>query len=168
MKTIILASLLSLFINGAFTQKAQAGLLLFGTGLALDDTSNPNGSSGPALFGYISGVWLITAGTLVGGTITIFNPRLGIKIFLSSIVLDVDGSLAKEQLKIALNENYPFIDNDEVVTDLASAIKNKFSQNKNEENKAYVFLTKEETLRILAPADLSPELLSQVVYDLKE
>jgi len=86
------------------------------------------------------------------------------------IVLDADGNLPQDALAQNLAAKYPFIDDRDVINNLAIAIREKAVTTPVVEGKKNVTLTQTEVLTILAPtglADLQPQAVQQLVQDLQ-
>ena len=82
-------------------------------------------------------------------------------------VLDADGLLKQDVLAQGFEKAYPFIDNKEVLGNLASAIKVKAPEQFVVGQKYPLSLTESETRSILAASSLSEENIQKIVNDLK-
>lgn len=84
------------------------------------------------------------------------------------LTLNVDGSLSKSEIASQLQKRYPFINNQNVITELADKVKMTYDQTqKNPEKEAYVAVDKKVVLEVLSKADLSDEEKSIIVTELK-
>jgi len=86
------------------------------------------------------------------------------------IVLGADGNMKQDSLEKALSTQYSFIDDRDVVSTLASTIREKAISAPVVDGKKLVTLSKDEVLNILAPtglAELQPEAVAQLVQDLQ-
>jgi hypothetical protein len=78
------------------------------------------------------------------------------------IALDANASLSQDMLEKGFSAAFPFIDNAEVISDLAAAVKTKA----NGKTDVMVSLSVEETQSILSATDLSAEQIQTVVSSL--
>lgn len=157
--TLILTSLLI-----ALAQKAEAGILMMGAGYAVEKiTDDEVGGKGVAIA--IAGLGVSLVGSVVGGVTTIFVPSLGHKIMAASVILGIDSNISSEQLKQYINEKYPFLDNQEVTSDLVRELKIKYSSAQNEN--AFITLDELSVRSILAPASLERSQLELMINDFK-
>ena len=86
------------------------------------------------------------------------------------IVLDADGNLSQDALETNLAKKYTFIDDRDVIHNLASAIRDKSISTPVVDGKKNVSLTKAEVLDLLAPtglASLQPDAVDGLVRDLQ-
>ena len=86
------------------------------------------------------------------------------------IVLDADGNLSQDSLEKSLTQTYSFIDDRDVIHNLAAMIREKAIHTPVVDGKKNVTLSKDEVLNILAPtglADLQPEAVARLVKDLQ-
>jgi hypothetical protein len=86
------------------------------------------------------------------------------------IILDADGSLSQDALAQALGEKYSFIDNDDVLQNLASAIRAKAATTPEVDGKKTVRLNRGEVLSLVAPiglGELNPAQVEQMIQDLQ-
>ena len=127
------------------------------------------------------GAFLIGAGlTAVGMTIDLASgediPHLGTLlfgfpgalIFAGGILLDVDGSIPTSQLVSHLSKKFPFIDNREVLAELALQTRAKLEgQISGDQRQAFVSFSEEEVKEIFSATDLSEENLQTLVQELK-
>ena len=86
------------------------------------------------------------------------------------IILDADGNLSQGALEQTLADRYDFIDNQDVITQLATLIREKSASSVEENGRKTVRLDRGEVLSILAPtglADLNREAVEQMIKDLE-
>ena len=86
------------------------------------------------------------------------------------IILDADGNLSQSSLEKGLDAKYSFIDDQDVVRNLASSIREKAASAVEVDGKKLVRLSREEVLDILQPtglADLQPEAVEGLIRDLE-
>ena len=101
----------------------------------------------------------ITALFLHSGTVALVGAGL--------LVLDADGSLSQDRMVQALSAKYPFVDNHEVIEQLATAIKVN-APSKIENGKRYVVsVSQEEVNAILEGTDLTEDQMQKIADDLK-
>ena len=77
--------------------------------------------------------------------------------------LDANGNLPQENITMLLEKQYPFLDNQMVISNLSQAMKAKYEATKMD----LVSLNESEITTILAPADLSIEEANIIINDLK-
>lgn len=82
------------------------------------------------------------------------------------MALGANGQLSQTQLQQNLAEQYNFLDNQEIVVDLAAQIKHKYELVKDEHGTAIVSLSEADIRKTLEPAALSESEIQQVVRDL--
>lgn len=87
------------------------------------------------------------------------------KIYLL-MALGVDGQLSQTQLQKNIAEHYNFLDNQEIVVDLATQIKKQYEIVKDKNGNAIVSLSEASIRKALEPAALSESEIEQVVRDL--
>lgn len=149
--SLLLGSLLMMTIP---TPKANAGIIVA-------ESCNKDCDILEAFGDMLGGLMVIGGGSIIGGITAAFAPKVGLIIIASSIVLDADGSLNQDKLVEYLSKKYPFIDNQEVISDLALFLKQKSYQTD------YVSLSEDETRHALSSLDLSEEEILSVTSDLK-
>lgn len=161
MKKLISSFLIALtLIAATTTKKAEAGVLLGGSFIAggiLAETDPEQKLLGFSISGGI------IAGAIIGGRAIIKvakgNPW-GIASGITLIVLDQKNS--NEQLV----QQFPFLDNQEVVQNLSDALIDKYETQEKVDGLAIVKLTTSEVEEILAPMDLTMDQINLVMNDL--
>lgn len=94
------------------------------------------------------------------------NPML-VKIYLI-MTLGQDGSFHQGDIAKQLDDRYPFINNTEVVNELALVVKKSYDQSpKNEKHEAYVSVKETDVLKVLNKTDLTPSEIELIVTELK-
>lgn len=86
------------------------------------------------------------------------------------ILLDGNGNLSQDSLESALSKKYAFLDDRDVVRNLATAIREKAASTVEVDGKKSVSLSREEVLAVLEPtglAELNPAAVEQIVTDLQ-
>lgn len=86
------------------------------------------------------------------------------------IILDADGNMNQQSLEKVLAQKYAFIDNSDVVRNLASAIRGKAASIPEVDGQRMVRLSRSEVLSILAPtglAELNPSAVDALIQDLE-
>jgi hypothetical protein len=86
------------------------------------------------------------------------------------IILDADGNINQQSLEKGLSRKYAFIDNSDVVRNLASAIRGKAASTPEVDGQRMVRLSRSEVLSILAPtglAELNPSAVDALIQDLE-
>jgi hypothetical protein len=86
------------------------------------------------------------------------------------IILDADGKLDRSALEQSLAEKYPFIDNQDVIRALATAIREKADSVTEQNGSKTVQLSRGEILQILSPtalAELNPSAVEGLIQDLQ-
>ena len=164
MKKMISAFILTISIFMATTSNSKAGVILLATS---------GGAAGPVIGG-IASIAAGTIGVIAGPSLVIasfgFFAEEGTLITLLGVaflVLDIDGNLTEDSLVSLLNQKYPFIDNEEVVRELASVIKSKSELiEANSQGEKYVTLTDLELQNATFAANLSPDQYAILVNDL--
>ncbi len=89
---------------------------------------------------------------------------------LLMIVLDADGNISQGSLEANLSKKYSFIDDREVIHNLATSIREKSISTPVVDGKKSVTLSQTEVLDILAPtglASLQPEAVQGLIRDLQ-
>lgn len=160
LKSLFLGSLVAATLMLAPAKKAEAGVIVGFTGMIVCsiDSSSPTGCTGVALGlgGGLAagGIWLMvkTSNIWLEGTGTLI------------VILDQENPAA-DQLEQGFAAAYPFIDNEQVIKNLAVKISNKIPADLAD--KVNVTLTENETRTALEGADLSEAQIQQVVDNLK-
>jgi hypothetical protein len=86
------------------------------------------------------------------------------------IILDADGNISQSALEQTLADRYSFIDNRDVIRNLAGAIREKAASTVEENGQKNVRLSRGEVLTLLAPtglADLNPTAVEGLIQDLQ-
>ncbi len=86
------------------------------------------------------------------------------------IVLDADGNINQQSLEKGLAGKYAFVDNADVIRNLASAIRDKAASTAEVDGQRIVRLSRSEVLSILAPtglAELNPSAVDALIQDLE-
>lgn len=146
-------------------QEAKAGFAIVGTGAVIQVAQGDPPFCDLLILAL--GIDSVFLGGVVGGITMIFAPTIGKNILFASIILNADGSLSESQLAQSLAANYNFIDNQQVIAELAATIKNKFEMNRDSEDSAYITLEHAETKEILSSSDLTEDQVMIVANDLK-
>ena len=162
---------LSLLASTMQSNRAEAGVILIGSGIAdelqaADDMRDgqlgqSDGDHSAAVVSLALGLSLTGGGLIILGEVT---DAVFPAVFL--MVLDANGALNQNILAQGLERAYPFIDNSEVLGNLASALKAKAPE-AFVGQKYSVSLTESETRSILAASSMSEENIQKVVNDLK-
>lgn len=143
-------------------KKAEAGLL-FTAGVGVSDSTT--GGQLLLCFG-LTMVAPLAIGTILA--IKGIGPRwITIPATVAVVFLDEKSPFNPHSLEATLQERYPFVDNHDVLKQLANSIRQKF-QDTNPVNEMYfVSLTENETRSILAPVELTEEQVEIMVNELK-
>lgn len=151
---LTLASLSTLLL----TNSAQAAMFVgaIGTGIAGE-------SEIATVLTYCGGGIALVA--LFAGVVT-GNPTI-VHIYLY-MTLGANGSFSHSEITHQLQDHYPFIENQEVVKELATKVKNAYEAgDKNEAKEAYVSVPEKDVLEVLEKTDLSHEQVDLIVTELK-
>lgn len=174
MKKFLASLVLSVFLINVSTPKAEAGVGLLGVGTTLavagyvtSDDHSQNYSGLWIVAGVIYGGGAAILGSAIGGLTAIFAPSLGVKIIYGSLFLDANGNLPKNELVHHLSQNYPFIDNQDVIEDLADSINQKYLIAKKGDENVIVRFNQAEVQDIFAATDLTDAQLALITSDLK-
>ena len=156
MKKLIAALILLLISVQIQAKSAEAGILLF-----VNQSSNIEAASDLTLIGLttsvVGGIVYAVSASPVAGWI----GTGGALIF----VLDANGPPTQSSLEEALATKYPFLDSQDAVSALASAVRAKLPV--QVEKTAMVHLTEVEIRSALTGANLADDELLRVVADLK-
>ena len=101
----------------------------------------------------------ITALFLISGTVALVGVGL--------LVLDADGGLSQDDLVQSLASKYPFVDNHEVIEQLATAIKQNAPSKIENGHRYLISVSQEEVKSIFGGTDLSVEQIQKIADDLK-
>lgn len=101
------------------------------------------------------------AGLVAGGVTAIFSPSLGGTICLYSLVLDKKSE--RPMFEENISHQFPFIENAEVVKDLANVLRVQYEENKGSDGTALISLSEDKVRDVLSPLDLSDEEIESVV-----
>lgn len=140
-------------------KEAHAGIGIFaGTAMVCLPLKcdRPNGF----IRGAVNGAIFAAGGALIGAVATFLNPATGVKIIAYSVILDAENE--SNGLSEILAKKYTFINNQQVINELASAVKNQYELDKSQ---SIIRLSEAETMQILEPAELSEGELALVVAD---
>lgn len=148
----IFATLMLMCLLLVPVKKSEAGIIVIASGTA---------TGGVLAVGYIIG-GLGLAGAVGSTSLMVQGGMdgvgLGILLGLPSallLTLDADGALPKEKLISDLSKKYPFIENQDVVAEIASLIREKAGNDFIEGTQKLVSLSNEEVLSLLSPIDLT-------------
>jgi hypothetical protein len=86
------------------------------------------------------------------------------------IILDADGNIDQASLEKGLSQKYSFIDNTDVIRNLAASIREKAASTAEVDGTRMVRLSRSEVLSILAPtglAELNPSAVDALIQDLE-
>lgn len=110
-------------------------------------------------------IYIGTPVFLAGGVVALVGTFIANPLL---IVLSEDGSLSHSDLENVLTERYSFLNDREVISGLASALKLKVKAQKPERNgTTLISLSEAEVKAILAPLDLKSVEIATVINDLK-
>ena len=112
-------------------------------------------SAGATIFGVFAGINLIKLG----------KPGLGIILITLDEKAEITNQL--DDVSNRLLQQYPFIDNAEVLTDLSRTLVNSYAKEKNEQKIAVVAIEPEQMKKLLAPLDLDPAQEQLMINDFK-
>lgn len=164
MKSFLSAILLSSVLTTSLMPKqADAGVILFTTGAGF--TMIDAYSSHRIQLARV-GTPLMIVGAITGA-IGVLTMAAGGASF---VILSEDGSLAQSDLEAALTEKYPFIQENKVIADLATLVKSKAENTKENNGKKMISLTEAEVKSVFESTDLLETHVSEVqamVLDLK-
>lgn len=153
MKTIAL--FLSLLILTP-QPKANAGLVLIVGGSIADTSGEGNWATMSGFTGMLFGVMIAGGGYGAGSAwVTVTGAAM--------VALDEKPSLSQSTLEIILSDKYPFIDNEQVIKNLAKNVLIKAQP--VQENILLAKFTESEISELLSPANLTDEDLAIVVSD---
>jgi hypothetical protein len=137
-----------------FKQIVSAGLIATTMTMA---TPTPKAEAGILLTPFLIGIALIVIGIEVGDVF--------------AIVLDEDGNLSQASLETNLAKKYAFIDDRDVIHNLATSIRNKaMTTPPAADGKKMIRLSRQEVLDVLAPTglpDLRPDAVEALIADLQ-
>lgn len=151
---LTLASLMTLLL--ANTAQAAMFVGAIGAGIA------GNSELGTVLAYCGGGIALVAifAGVVTG------NPTI-VHIYLY-MTLGVNGSFSHKEIASQLQDRYPFIENQEVVKELATKVKNAYeASDKNKAKEAYVSVAEKDVLEVLGKTDLTSQQIDLIVRELK-
>jgi hypothetical protein len=139
------------------TKKAEAGIIIIA------------GSASTG--GMVGGIVLTSAGAVSAGISALFfisaaadGDYLGLQTVAGALfavpgvvllALDADGSLPENELVSSLSSRYHFIENSDVIQNIAKTIKLKAGANFQPDEKREVSLSSDEIDTLLAPLDLT-------------
>jgi hypothetical protein len=149
-KFLLTLSLTTLLIAPA--QKAEAGIILVGTGVTLAATGNSEGLGAVALGGFFAGMMIVPFVAAATGPIA--------WIVLEEKLENTDGIATK------LSKLYPEINDYSVAQELADEIFNEYLANKDDSGVTNIKLSKELTRSILERSDLTPSQIEKIATDL--
>ena len=116
----------------------------------------PQAQAGIILLPVVIGYWIIIAGLAQNN--------------IALVLLGADANLKQDSLEKVLSDSYRFIDDRDVISNLATAIREKAAGTPVVDGKINVSLTKNEVLAILAPtglAELQSDAVAKLVQDLQ-
>ena len=160
MKKLMISILMSFIVSTVTAPNAYPGVgvagVLFGVGVynANHNTTAPN---------YIGPIFLASWGMMATGFIGILATGTISGTWSTLFFLDADGNLPQSNIEQGLKAKFPFLDNQEVVTNLSLAIKNKYEATQS----SPVILNGEELSPILDATDLSSEQYDLIVNELR-
>lgn len=164
----ILKKFLSVFLLAATLQfalpakNAQAGLL-FTAGVGVSD-----GTTGGQLLLCFGLTMVAPLATGIVLAVKKIGPRwVTIPLTAGLFFLDETGPFDPNSIEAGLQHRYTFIDNQLVLKQFASAIREKFQDANPLASKYYVSLNENEIRSILSPLDLSDDQLAHVVREFK-
>jgi hypothetical protein len=149
-KFLLTLALTTLLIAPA--QKAEAGIILVGTGVTLAATGNSEGLGAVALGGFFAGMMIVPFVAAATGPIA--------WIVLEEKLENTDGIATK------LSKLYPEINDYSVAQELADEIFNEYLANKDDSGVTNIKLSKELTRSILERSDLTPSQIEKIATDL--
>lgn len=159
LKSLLLGALLATSLIFAPAKKAEAGIVLAGTGFLVGAMADDPAT----IFGFT-----VIGGSLVTGSMWLMtkfqNPwmKVGGTIL---IVLDTDRANDQPQFAEIFSKTFPFIDNAEVIENLAIKVAHQVPANLTD--KVTISLSEDEIREALAGADLTEEQVEFVVNNLK-
>ncbi len=167
MKNLFSSTLVLLAMFTLQPKKAEAGLAI---GAIAGDAG-----AGAAIGAIVGGGGMILLCTITGAgkdgfSGPLFGILMGIPTAGIGALLDVDASLNQEVLAKGFKTQYPFLNNAEALSSLASLAKTKFHEGAlaHPEEKSYlVRFTHLEVAQALAGASISPEQFAQISNDLQ-
>ena len=116
----------------------------------------PQAQAGIILLPVIIGYWIILKGIATNN--------------LALVLLGADGNMKQDALENFLAQSYGFIEDRDVISQLAYTIREKAAITPVVDGKLNVTLSKDEVLHILAPtglADLEPDAVAKLIQDLQ-
>lgn len=143
-----------------YSEKSQAGLLIYGGAYVADETGHLDVPLGVMLLG--TSAVSILGGLVAGGVTAIFNPQLGLKIAIIGISLDANHNFPQKNLEKFLTERYGFIDNQETIHNISQVIESEYDEGKNE-----IHLSEVKVQELLLAHDLTVEDYAKVLNDLQ-
>lgn len=161
MKKLLSALFTFTFLTIALpAKKTEAGVLVAGTGLILEEVNDCIGMCG--FIGVYGGATVAILGVVAGGVTAIFNPHAGLNVALIGIALDANQKFPTKNLEQFFTHRYGFIDNQETIHELSKAIENEYHNGISE-----IHLSEASIGRLLVSHDLTEEQYQQVLNDLK-
>jgi hypothetical protein len=116
----------------------------------------PQAQAGIILLPVIIGYWILLQGIATNN--------------IALVLLGADGNMKQDALENFLAQNYGFIEDRDVISQLAYSIREKAAITPVVDGKMNVTLSKDEVLKILAPtglADLEPVAVAKLIQDLQ-
>lgn len=112
---------------------------------------------------YVGPIFLASWGAMVTGFIGIVATGTIGGAWSTVFFLDADGNLPQSNIEQGLKARFPFLDNQEVITNLSLSIKNKYEATMS----SPVTLNQEELSPILDTTDLTNEQYDLIINELK-
>ena len=116
----------------------------------------PQAQAGIILLPVIIGYWILLQGIATNN--------------IALVLLGADGNMKQDALENFIAQNYGFIEDREVISQLAYSIREKAAITPVVDGKMNVTLSKDEVLKILSPtglADLEPVAVAKLIQDLQ-
>lgn len=165
LKRIVSCLLIATTLTTAMPKKAEAGFVIGGSGVTMVIAGDK-----PALYGTGAGMAAVGMLTFITGTAMIIMGTPLLPVGVALFVLSEDGSLPQSDLEKIIAMKYPFIQEADVIQDLAILIKEKAEAQEYVNDQKFVTVSEEEVHALLAHTDLpetSPEQVQILVNELK-
>ena len=168
LSTLIISGCLFTFLN---VKKAEAGLYLQSKtpmGTCHDHDEWGHHYEHPCHVGSFEASAFALSGVAIIFYETLYGPKNTAAIVAGAFLIVLDENNANGSLANTLSERYPFIDNSEVLTNLADTILNKKLEiTKDATALALVTLPENEVRQVLSSVDLNESEINFIVNDLK-
>lgn len=151
---------MSFMISALSAPKAYSGVGVAASLFAVGVYDANHGKTAP---NFVGPVFLASWGLMATGFIGIVATGTIGGVWSTLFFLDAEGNLPQTNIEQGLKAKFPFLDNEAIITNLSSAIKNKYDETKTN----IVTLNETELAPILESTDLSDEQYDLILNELK-